>query len=242
MSTITAVHGASAATRLLRLGVPCPEPLAHPLSHDHLMDASERRLCSAAHCGRPMEEMIAGRVLDNATDFHRWQNEHAVLMRRIAVERHCEAQRGVLLSASMTLIHRKALFEYLRDRRIRGNRRQRLMRVFFRQRDYESAMIIEHGNYLRSAASFLCSSHVGRRLLLDPIFGQPLRQYEEIYTEYFGAYCDCVLLPSSDPTAAFALPLARQLKQQVNEWRCALQALATSRSGTWRRPVFPRME
>lgn len=242
MSTITAMPAGSTATRLLRLVLPASEPPAHPLSHDHLMDESERRLCIAAHCGMPIEEMIAGRVLDNATDFHRWQNEHAAIMRRIAIERHCEAQRSVLLSASMALIHRKALFEYLRDRRIRGDRRRRLMSLFFRQRDYESAMIIEHGNYLRSAASFLCSSHVGRQLLLDPVFDQPLMQYEEIYTDYFRAYCDSVLLPPTDPTAVFALPLARQLKQQVNEWRCALQALAISRSGTWRRPVFPRVE
>jgi hypothetical protein len=242
MSTITAVHGTSTATRLLRLVLPAAPPPAHPLSHDHLMDESERRLCIAAHCGTPLEEMIANRVLDNAADFCRWESEHAALMRRIAIERHCEAQRGALLSASMSLIHRKALFEYLRDRRVRGRQRRQLMALFFRQRDYASAIVIEHGNYLRSAASLLCSSYVGRRLLLDEVFDQPLQQYEEIYTEYFRAYCDSVLLPASDPTVVFALPLARELKQQVNEWRSALQALAVSRSGTWRRPTFPQVD
>lgn len=233
---------ANTATRLLRLVVPVPDASIRPFDHDSLMDESERRLCIAACCGMPIEEMIAGRVLDNPTDFSRWQAEHAVIMKRIAIERDCGAQRCVLLSASMDLIHRKALFEYLRDREVRGSARRQLMAAFFNWRDYEGAVIQEHGNYLRSAASYLCSSHVGRRLLLDEIFDQPLLQYEDLYTDYFRAYCDSIMLPPGDPMSVCALPLAKQLKQQVGEWRRALQALAVSRSGTWRRPVFPQTE
>ena len=230
--------GASTATRLLRLVVHAPDASTRPVNHDSLMDESERRLCIAARCGMPTEAMVATRVLDNATDFHRWQTEHALIMKRIAVERDCAAQRSVLLGASMALIHRKALFEYLRDRQVRGNARHQLMRAFFWQRDYASAVVQEHGNYLRSAASYLCSSHIGRQLLLDEIFNEPLLQYEDLYTDYFRTYCDAIVLPASDPMSACALPIATQLKQQVNEWRRALQSLATSRSGIWRRPVF----
>lgn len=232
----TTAHGVTTASRLLRLVLPTPEVLARPVSHDTLMDESERRLCIAAHCGMPVEELIATRVLDNATDFRRWQDEHAGIMRRIAAERRSEAQRSALLCASMALIHRKALFEYLRDRAVRGNDRRNLMELFFKQRDYTSAVVHEHGNYLRSAASYLCSSHVGRQLLLDDIFNEPLMQYEDLYTDYFRAYCDALLLAANDPLAAIAMPMALQLKQRVCEWRNALHALATSRSGTWRRP------
>jgi hypothetical protein len=230
------VDPASTATRLLRLVVPLQEPSRH-ITHRYLMDESERLICTAAHCGQPLEEMVATRILDNARDYRRWECEHANIMKRIADERSSTLQKCALLSASLALIHRKALFEYMRDCEVRGQDRRLLMAHFFSHSDYSRAVISEHGNYLRSAASFLCSSHVGRELLLDDIFDQPLQQYELLYADYFRAYCDCAL-QSLRPQNASVEPLLIPLKQQVNEWRQALLALAHSRSGTWRRPTF----
>lgn len=237
MSTTRASDGTTA--HLLRLALPIPDAPSRIVSHHQLMDESERRLHRAAHCGLPIEETVATRILDNAKDYHRWEGEHAGIMKRISIERRGDMQKNALLCASLSLIHRKALFEYLRDRQIRGNQRRHLMAVFFSQRDYDSAVIAEHGNYLRSAASYLCSSYVGRRLLLDEIFDEPLLQYEELYANYFRAYCESALLSSDDPMAACVRPLVMPLKQQVHEWRCALLALTQSNSGIWRRPTLP---
>lgn len=240
MSTTRAGAG-NTATRLLRL-VLIPDAPSRIISHNQLMDESERRLHSAAHCGLPIEETVAARILDNAKDYHRWEGEHASIMKRIAIERRCEMQKSALLCASLSLIHRKALFEYLRDRNIRGNERRRLIAFFFSHRDYDSAVIAEHGNYLRSAASYLCSSYVGRQLLLDEIFDEPLQQYEDLYADYFRAYCDSALLSNHDPAAGYVRPLVLPLKQQVTQWRSALLALTQSSSGIWRRPTLPRGE
>lgn len=229
----------STATRLLRLVLPTQDAPSRIISHHQLMDESERRLRSAAHCGLPIEATVATRILDNARDYHRWEGEHANIMRRIAIERRCEMQKTALLCASLSLIHRKALFEYLRDREIRGNDRRRLIAIFFSRRDYNSAVIAEHGNYLRSAASYLCSSYVGRQVLLDEIFDEPLLQYEDLYADYFRAYCDSALLSDHDPMADYVRPLVLSLKQQVTEWRSALLALTQSSSGIWRRPNPP---
>lgn len=237
MSTTRAGAGGT-ATHLLRLVLPTPGAPSRIVSHHQLMDESERRLHSAAHCGQPIEETIAARILSNARDYRRWEGEHAGIMKRISIERRCEMQKSALLCASLSLIHRKALFEYLRDREIRGAQRRRLIALFFSHRDYDSAVIAEHGNYLRSAASYLCSSHLGRQLLLDEIFDEPLMQYEDLYAGYFRAYCDFALLPYGDPMAAYVGPLVLPLKQQVRQWRCALLALTQSNSGIWRRPSF----
>jgi hypothetical protein len=236
------VDPASTANRLLRLVLPLQDD-AHSkrVSHRHLMDESERRLCLAAHCGQPVEELVATRILDNARDYHRWESEHARLMQRIAVERSGDMQKIALLSASLDLIHRKALFEYLREGSVRGEDRRRLIAHFFSRRDYERAVVAEHGNYLRSAASYMCSSHVGQRLLLDDIFDQPLQQYETLYSQYFRAYCESAVLDAENPRASYAESYMMLLKQQVNEWRGALHALANSRSGTWRRPNFAQL-
>ncbi|HEY4366223.1 MAG TPA: hypothetical protein VGN07_03245 [Steroidobacteraceae bacterium] len=241
MSTIRADTGGT-ASRLLRLVLPVHDAPSRIITHHELMDESERRLCSAAHCGQVIEETIASRILDNARTYHRWEDEHAGIMKRIAVENRCGMQKIVLLDASLGLIHRKALFEYLRDRQVRGNARRRLIGLFFSCRDYDTALIAEHGNYLRSAASYLCSSYVGRQLLLDEIFDEPLAQYEQLYSEYFRMYCESVLLSDGDPMAACVRPLVLPLKHQVAEWRSALLALAQSNSGIWRRPVMPEME
>jgi hypothetical protein len=235
MST-TRADTSSTATRLLRLVLPTHDARSRIVSHHQLMDESERRLCIAAHCGLPIEETVATRILDNAREYHRWESEHAGIMKRIASERRCDMQKIALLDASLALIHRKAFFEHLRDRQIRGDHRRRLISLFFSRHDYDAAVIAEHGNYLRSAASYLCSSYVGRQLLLDEIFDEPLTQYEDLYAEYFRVFCDSALLSDNDPRAAYVRPLVLPLKRQVNEWRSALLALTQSNSGIWRRP------
>jgi hypothetical protein len=231
------VDPAITTARPLRLVVPLRER-ARYITHRYLMDESERLISTAAHCGQPLEEMVALRILDNVRDYRLWECEHANIMRRIADERGSDMRRSALLSVSLALIHRKALFEYMRENGIRGEDRRLLMAHFFSNSDYERAVIAEHGNYLRSAASYLCSSHLGRELLVDEIFDEPLQQYELLYSEYFRAYCDCALESQRGPRSAFVQPLLIPLKQQVNEWRQALQALAHSRSGTWRGPAF----
>ena len=106
------------------------------LSHDRLMEESQRRLANAVLSKLPYEERVATRLLDSARDYRRWESEHATLMQRIAVERLPGVQKAQLLNFSLSLIHRKALFEYLRDEQVRGTRRLEIMAHFSAHRDY----------------------------------------------------------------------------------------------------------
>ena len=202
------------------------------------MEESQRRLSDAVLSGEPDEERVATRILDNARVYRSWENEHATLMRRIATERLPSVQKAQLLTISLSLIHRKALFEYLRDERVRGVRRQELMALFFSHRDYASAVVAEHGRYMHSAASYLCSSHVGTKLMFDALFETPLAEYEDLYAGYFRTYCDVALAEDRNSVTTSMLPVLLDLKAQIGEWRQALLALTRSQSGVWRRPAL----
>lgn len=200
------------------------------------MEESQRHLANAALSGQPAEGRVAARILDDARGYRRWEDEHATLMRRIAAERLPSVQKSQLLNISLALIHRKALFEYLRDDQVRGIRRQEVMAHFCSHRDYTSAVVSEHGRYVRSAASYLCSSHVGAHVMFDALFEAPLAEYEDLYASYFRTYCSAVLAPDDNAVAKLMLPVLGDLKAQIGEWRKALTALTHSQSGIWRRP------
>lgn len=216
-----------------------PDVLRHgtvPFSHDHLMEVSERRLSVAAHSGSDAEKIVAMRVLDNPRDFSHWECRHAQLLKRIVEARKLGPQRCMLLSASLQLIHQKALFEYLRTSKVRGNERVELMRKFFPHTDYHASIISEHNRYIRTAASYMCSSHIGARVMLDDIFEQPLIEYEVMYSEYFRVYCEWIGgTNKTDPEAAEAQVC--EMKHQVCAWHRSLLDLSFSRSGIWRRPT-----
>lgn len=206
------------------------------LTHDRLMEASHECLKDASTSGQPRAEIIASRLLENSHIYKSWESEHAALMRNVAAERLPAAQRESMLAGSFSLIHRKALFEYLRERKLRGAQRELLIQHFFPQRDFADSMRVEHMQYVRSAASFLCVEHVGRDLMFDALFEEPLAQYEEIYHEYFYAHCDQIVAERTG--LSVPTEMLGGMKNTVNEWRKALLALTHSQSGTWRRPKF----
>lgn len=202
------------------------------------MQESQRTLLNAAVSGEPDEEHIATRILDDSRVYRVWENEHATLMRRIAAERLPTVQRAQLLTISLALIHRKALFEYLRHEQVRGARREKLMTHFFAHRDYACAVVSEHGRYMHTAASYLCANHVGSKVMFDALFESPLVEYEDLYAGYFRTYCDVTLARDGDAVAQSMLPVLLDLKAQIGEWRKALIALTHSQSGIWRRPAM----
>jgi hypothetical protein len=206
----------------------------HRLSHERLMDASRNCLKRAWRSGASGVEIVTARLLENPATYEAWESEHAAMMRTIAAERLPAAQRESMLATSFSLIHRKALFEYLREKKPRGLQREILIQHFFPQRDYAESMRAQHQQYVRSTASFLCVGHVGRDLMFDALFAGPLTEYEEKYHEYFYAHCDQIIAAATSVSVPPAM--LAEMKHRVGEWRKALLALTHSQSGTWRRP------
>jgi hypothetical protein len=190
------------------------------VDHKRLMRESTDRLHSALYSANPSEQLVASRLLESPSAFITWESEHSGLMLEIANPSFKRTQAALLKKATFRLIHRKALFEYLRDEQIRGSERRRIIVYFHPAQDYTRSVIAEHGLYVRKACSFLCTSHVGGNIVRDPGFFDPMTRYQELYAEYFQAFCRTHFgTDSTDEPQRELLPL---LKHQLEECRVAI--------------------
>jgi hypothetical protein len=191
------------------------------VDHKRLMRESTDRVQSALYSANPIEQLVASRLLESPSAFRTWESEHSGLMLEIANPSFKRTQAALLKKATFRLIHRKALFEYLRDGQIRGSVRRRIIVHFHPAQDYTRSVIAEHGQYLRKACSFLCTSHVGGNVVRDPSFFDPMTCYQELYAEYFQLFCRTHFNtdPADTEPQVELLPL---LKHQLEECRTTI--------------------
>jgi hypothetical protein len=191
------------------------------IAYTRLMNESTDFVQAVAYREKSREQAVAARLLSDPSAWQRWEVEHAGLMRKVASLGELAEQRAALKMTNFQLIHRKALFEYLRDHEVRGADRPRILAHFRMALHYEHAVIAEHRVYLRKACSFFCAGYLGLEVLRDAGFSDPMQRYEDLYAEYFELYClvNCASADAvPDPRRAL-LPL---LKQQLTEWRRAI--------------------
>jgi hypothetical protein len=194
--------------------------LRHAISHGRLMRESTDRVQAALSSSDRNEQLIARRVLESTVIWQQWEHEHSSLMRQLANCGVRNAQVAALKQTTFRLLHGKALFQFLRQSELRGAQRARVLAHFRPGRCFASAIIAEHGAYLRRACSFLCTSHLGSEVVQDPAFLDPMQRYEELYSEYFNLYCSALVEGGGKMSGSEALlPL---LKQQLNEYRLAI--------------------
>lgn len=197
-------------------------------SQSRLMRESEWCLEDAAYSGDELEQMVAQRILGDVHQWQQWEVGHLALVRSVAGQVRADAQSTALRSGAIGLIHRKALFEYLRATGLRGTARRRIVRYFRGALQYTDAMVSEHGAYLRSAGSHLCVHHLGVSVLLDGVFQAPIKRYELLYTEYFHAFCDNLLAGVDGRPQATQKSLLPMLKHEVSRLHASILALPRS--------------
>jgi len=178
------------------------------------MRESTDRVQAALRSSDVKEQLVARRILENPAVWEQWEREHSSLMRRVAEYSGAHAQVQSLKRTSLSLLHGKALFQYLRESEVRGSRRLEVVAYFRPGRSYEHAVIAEHSLYLRKACSLLCANHVGSDLVRDPAFLNPMERYEELYTEYFDLYCS-TLIGRAEGAANSQRSLLPLLKHQL---------------------------
>ena len=210
--------------------------LLHAYKHARLMEESEARVEMTARFDSPADVLVASRLLQHPEAYRRWEAEHDRLMRAVAEPARLARQVVALRSTAFTLVHRKATFEYLRDRQIIGERRRRLFAFFCGFRDYTNAVLVEHGNYVRCSGSYLCAHHLAEHLMQDAAFDEPLRLYEQWYSEYFRTFCDVALAESEEEKQATAPmdALKPLLKYQLAEARKAILEMPQMPAEDWR--------
>jgi len=163
---------------------------ARLLTPGMLMDFSESRLDVLRYSGTDDERRIITRLLDQPSTYRRWGAFHYPLMQKVAATRNCREQLGRLRQMNFVLLHRQALFEYLRDSQVTGRNREILFQTFYGQTNYTRAVITEHTRYLESNSSLYCADYLQLQVMRDAGFTSGFEDYRQQYMEYFSLYCD----------------------------------------------------
>ena len=210
--------------------------LIHGYKHSRLMEESEACLSDTARAGAAEDMLVASRILDHPTAYRVWEAEHDRLLRSVSSHGRLAAQMGALRSATFSLIHRKALVEYIRERGLSGPKRHRLFSLFYGMRDYTNAVVAEHASFLRCSSSRLCMDHLAAQLMRDAAFDEPMQLYAEWYADYFRLFCDTALAETEEEKLAIGPleALKPLLKLRLREARDAILALPQVPSTVWR--------
>jgi len=207
----------------------------HAYKLAQLMEESELRVAMSAYARSPAD-LVTRRLLHCRELYGRWQAEHHWLMRAVSEQARLPHQVAALRATACALVHRRAMFEYLRDVRLTKSKRRRLFALFYGYRDYTNAVLAEHSSYVCCSSSYLCTHHLGEHLVQDAAFAEPLQLYEEFYGEYFRAFCDVELAETDAEKEAAELPRALRpmLKLRLSEARQAILAMPQTPEKEWR--------
>jgi hypothetical protein len=205
-------------------------PAQKPLSLGRLMEYSELFLARAVHSSLPEEAQLATRLLENVTLYSNWEQSHTRMMRDVAAIPKLPGQLLELRKVSFSTLHRKAPFEYLRERHVKGSARRLLIQRLFGTQHYGRTLVREHAAYISSACSYLCADSLCGEMLGDQAFSEALADYEMAYAEYYRAYCDSLLADGDTDEAAPLRALLPYLRYQLKVIRDHLLAGAPQKS------------
>lgn len=194
------------------------------LSHPQLMRVSQRCVEDAAISRDALAQRVAARVLTDVDSQYVWEREHSGYMHEVADCSRRRSQLVALRAVELRLIHRRAVFQYLRSIATDEDQRRRVVALFHHSLTYTGAVVAEHRLFVRSTLSQLCAEHIGRAVVGDPAFGEPLRDYVSLYTAYFRLFCETHTQPADSDNPCCAL--LSYLKPQVVEQRRSILALS----------------
>lgn len=200
------------------------------LTVGRLMEYSELHLAKAVHSDHNEEAQLATRLLDNVSLYSSWEQSHGRLMREVAAVSRPAGQLAELRKISFSTLHRKAPFQYLRDRHIVGSARRQLIQKLFGTQHYGRTLVREHAAYISAACSYMCADSICGELVGDGAFCEALSHYESAYAEYYRAYCDSLLAESDEDSAAPLKTLLPYLRYQLKIIRDHLLAGAPQQS------------
>jgi hypothetical protein len=140
-------------------------------------------------------------------------------MHAVAAPARPAAKLMELRKVTFLTLHRKAPFEYMRDRHVIGPTRRKLIRSLFGTQDYAQCLVREHLAFLSSAGSFICAGSLCSEVLGDAAFCEALAHYESAYTEYYRAYGDSLLAEHSGESSSVKslLPYLRYQLKTIRE-------------------------
>jgi len=163
------------------------------LSASVLMNVSELRIEDIRWSGSELERQVVNRIFETPDSYDHWESFHSGLMDTVGHGANRKEQLAKMRRTRFTLVHRQALFQYLRDSDVKGDNRAAVIRAFHDTTDYMQAVVVEHGHFLRSNSSLYCTDHLADSVLRDTRFTNGLAHYRQRYMEYFSMYCNWII-------------------------------------------------
>jgi hypothetical protein len=161
-----------------------------------LMNVSEMRIEDIRWSGTDDERLVVSRIFETPVSYRHWEAYHAGLMQSVGGGGTRQGQVLTMRQKRFELIHRQALFQYLRDNRVAGATRAAIVTAFHNTASYQRAMVAEHARYLQSNSSLFCADHLSTSIMGDVRFGRAIERYRAEYMDYFSHYCDWILAES----------------------------------------------
>jgi hypothetical protein len=176
------------------------------------MSESEYALHNASDCSSPGALRVVDTVLQDGRLYRVWESQHADLLLPVAEYNNKKRQIVALRNTEVQLVHRRALFGYLRSHRVRGDERRQLFRIFHQTLDYHIAVLAEHRQYMLAVSSRISTDHL-IDIMNDPRSKNLPRQYEELYRCYFEMNCHVAGMGDSKCTELVRLTMQDTRKQ-----------------------------
>lgn len=145
-----------------------------------MLETSELRIEEAAGSADRPARMAASRVLESAQAYREWGISHNQLISAVVMQKSAAQQVLAVKRMALSVIHRKAPFEYLRDHAVRGGARQRFFQTMYGRSDYARVAVLEHRHYTSAMCSYLCIERFCGNASL-----QRIRDYERRYTSFW---------------------------------------------------------
>lgn len=197
---------------------------ARTLCSKVLMDVSESRIDGIRWTGSDDEQWYVNRLFDTPETYRRWESNHFSLVKRISLSNTVKGQIVSLRKTWFTLVQRQSLFQHLRESQVTGREREILISAFHESSDYSKAVVEEHGNFLCSNTSLLCSVYLGSVLMDDARFNTELASYRSGYMEFFSLFCDWII--AEERGQDFMLrPLLPKMKHDLSQMQAQLLAM-----------------
>lgn len=161
-----------------------------------LIDASEMHIDALHRSGADEKRQLVRRLCETPKGYRQWWTYHAALMRRAGGSVSRQAQIATMRGKSFELVHRQALFRYLRESQLPGERREAVVAAFHGSLDFRRALVAEHGRYLHSNSSLYCTQYLNDAILRDRRFDSGLASYQQVYMDFFDHYCHWIVAES----------------------------------------------
>lgn len=178
------------------------------------METSELRIEQAAQEPRSYASLAAARVLESAQAWREWGLSHNLLLSPIVEQRNAARQSTAVKRMALSVIHRKAPFEFLRDHGVRGGERRSYFQRMY-GRNYARAVVLEHRHFLGAMCSFLCVQR-----FCGSASWQRICHYERRYTTYWTLHAKAAARREDDEiVAAMDNAVLRSLHNEIRELR-----------------------